>query len=334
MKLKSILMQSLSAVAAASMFAVTPLATAAVEADESFPKQPIRIVVPFSPGTGSDVFARTIGERITHATGQAAVIENKLGAGGVIGTMEVARAQPNGYTILMVANPFVISAGIDPKSPYQPLKDFVPIAKVASVPIALTIHAGMGINSMKELVEYAKANPGKLSFASSGSGTPSQIEMEKLKSVAGIDMVEVPYKSSSQALTDVMAGNIPIYPAAMPLALSQVDSGRIKVLGLFAETRSKVMTDVPTVPEALGNPDGYEATPLWYGFVAPAGTPPAIAQRLRELVLQAMESEEARNRLVALGAEPVNPTVEEFREQLQVEMQRAGEIAKSLGIQQ
>jgi tripartite-type tricarboxylate transporter receptor subunit TctC len=312
--------------------AAAPASASEVPPDKSFPSQSIRIVVPFSPGSGSDVIARTIGERITHATGQAVVVENKLGGGGVIGTMAAARAPADGCTILMVANPFVIGPSIDPNSPYRPLEDFTPIAKIASVPIALAIHAGLGIQSMNELIQYAKQHPGKLSYASSGPGTPSQIEMEILKSVAGIHMVEVPYKSSSQALTDVMAGNIAIYPAAMPLALSQASSGRIKILGLFAEKRSSVMPEVPTLPEALGHPAGYVATPLWYGFVAPAQTPPRVVARLRELVLDAMASPEARSRLVAQGAEPINPSIAQFRQDIEDEMQRAAAIAKALGI--
>jgi len=322
--------QRTAALAAALLAVAASPAVAA--AQQAFPSQPIKIVVPFSPGTGSDVFARTVGDRIGQATGQPVVIENKVGASGVIGTMAVARAPADGYTMLMVANPFVIAAGTDKNLPYDPLKDFVPIAKVATVPIALTIHAGLGINTVPELVAYAKQHPGKLSFASSGAGTPSQIEMELLKNVAGIDMVEVPYKSSSQALTDVMSGNIAIYPAAMPLALSQVKSGRIRVLGLFAEERSQAMPDVPTVPEALGNPKGYVATPLWYGFVARAGTPPQVAERLRELVLDAMRSKEASSHLISLGAQPVNPSNAEFVEQLRAERDRTRAIAKALGI--
>ncbi|MBV7486675.1 tripartite tricarboxylate transporter substrate binding protein [Bordetella sp. BOR01] len=316
--------------AAALLYAAAAPALAAPSA--AFPSQPIRIIVPFSPGTGSDVFARTVGDRIGQETGQPVVIENKVGASGVIGTMAVARAPADGYTILMVANPFVIAAGADKNLPYDPLKDFVPIAKVATVPIALTIYAGLGINTVQELVAYAKQNPGKLSFASSGAGTPSQIEMEIFKDVAGIDMVEVPYKSSSQALTDVMSGNIAIYPAAMPLALSQIDSGRIRVLGLFSDERSKAMPQAPTVPEALGNPKGYVATPLWYGFVARAGTPPQVVERLRELVLDAMASKEASGRLISLGAQPVSPSNAEFSEQLRAERDRTVTVTQALSI--
>jgi len=331
MKVSSLLKRCAYFLSVAGVLSAAPVSMVAAQ-NASYPEKPIRIIVPFSAGTGSDVFARTVGEKIGQETGQAVVVENRVGASGVIGTLAVARAPADGYTILMVANPFSIVAGTEKAPQYDPIKDFTPIAKVATVPIALSVNADLGVGTVKELVEHLKKHPGQLSYASSGAGTPSQIEMEIFKSVAGVDIIEVPYKSSSQALIDVMGGNIAMYPAAMPLALSQVDSGRIRVVGLFSDTRSDAMPDVPTMAEALDNPPGYVATPLWYGFIARAGTPPEIVERLRELVLQAMQSDEVRERLVGLGAQPVTPTNDEFVEQLKQEIKRSKEIAETLGI--
>ncbi|QJW85697.1 hypothetical protein HK414_01140 [Ramlibacter terrae] len=187
------------------------------------------------------------------------------------------------------------------------------------------------MNSVKELVAYAKANPGKLSYASSGAGTPSQIEMELFKQAAGIDIVEVPYKSTAQGMTDVIGGQIAMYPAAMPLCLQHVKSGRVKALGLFHTMRSPALPDVPHFAEALGVP-GYTATPLWYGFVARAGTPPDVATRLNQLVADAMKSKEATEKLGALGAQMITPSTEEFRRDMAAEVEKSARMAKALGV--
>ncbi len=312
---------------AAALVLATPLQAQ----DDRFPSRPIRIVVPFAPGTGSDVIARTVGQKISERTGQPVVVENREGAGGIVGTQNVLQAPADGYTMLMVANPFTIVAGTNLKAPYDPLGDFAPVAKVAIVPIVLTISNGLNIKTVDELIAYAKSKPGKLSYASSGAGTPSQIEMELFKQAAGIDMVEVPYKSSAQAMTDVIGGQIDMYPAAMPLALQHVKGGRVQALGLFDAGRSPALPDVPAMAEALKVP-GYEATPLWYGFVARAGASPQVLGRLHDLVNEAMKSKEVDERLVALGAQPITPTNSEFSAQMKAEVEKSARIAKALGI--
>ncbi len=300
-------------------------------AQGAFPHKPMRIVVPFAPGTGSDVIARTVGQKITEATRQPVVVENREGGGGIVGTLNVAGSPADGYTLLMVANPFTLVAGTNTKAPYDPLRDFVPVAKVAIVPIVLTVNPALPIRSVKELVAYAKANPGKLSYASSGAGTPSQIEMELFKQAAGIDIVEVPYKSTAQGMTDVIGGQIAMYPAAMPLCLQHVKSARVRAIGLFHTQRSPALPDVPHFAEALGIP-GYTATPLWYGFVAKAGVPKEVQARLHELVTEAMKSKEVNDKLVALGAQTITPTNEEFTRDMTAEIEKSARIAKALGI--
>lgn len=309
----------------------TALCTPSWSQTASFPQKSIRIVVPFAPGTGSDVIARTVGQKITEETKQSVLVENREGGGGIVGTNAVLQAPADGYTLLMVANPFTIVAGTNLQAPYDPLKDFSPVAKVAIVPIILTMTNELPIHSVKDLVAYAKANPGKLSYASSGAGTPSQIEMELFKQATGIDIVEVPYKSTAQAMTDVIGGQIAMYPAAAPLCLPHINSKRVRAIALFDEQRSASLPDIPTFPEALNIP-GYSATPLWYGFVARAGAPIVVMQQLHALVTQAMRSKEVNDRLVALGAQPIQPTNEEFTAQMAGEIEKARKIAKELGM--
>jgi len=297
-------------------------------AQATFPQRPMKVVVPFAPGTGSDVIARTVAQNIATSTRQPVLVENREGGSGIVGTMAVAQAPADGYTMLMVANPFTIVMGTHANPPYDALRDFAPVARVANVPIVLTITPGLGIETVQQLVAYAKANPG---YASSGGGTPSQIEMELFKQAAGVDIVEVPYKSSAQAMTDVIGGQIAMYPAAMPLCLQHVRAGKVRALGLFDSQRSPLLPDVPHFAEALRVP-GYAATPLWYGFVARAGAPRETMARLRELVLDAMTSAEVKDRLVALGAQPINPSNEEFTRQMAAEIEKSARIAKALGI--
>ncbi len=300
-------------------------------AQGSFPSKPIRIVVPFAAGTGSDVIARTVGQKISEEVKQPVVIDTKEGGGGIVGTLAALQAPNDGYTMLMVANPFTIVPGTNSKAPYDPLKDFVPVAKVAIVPIVFTVANNLPVSNLREFIAYAKANPGKLSYASSGPGTPSQVEMELFKQAAGLDIVEVPYKSTAQAMTDVIGGQIALYPSAMPLSLQHVKAGKVKALGLFNTQRSPALPDVPTLGEGMGMPS-YVATPLWYGFVARAGTPPDVQARLHALVTQAMKSAEVAERLQSLGAQLITPTNEEFSASMKAETEKTAKIAKALGI--
>ena len=307
------------------------LCTATSWSQSAFPSKPIHIVVPFAAGTGTEVIARTVGNKIAEEVKQSVVIDIREGGGGIIGTMAALQQPADGHTMLIVANPFTIVPGTNSKAPYDPLKDFVPIAKVAIIPIVLTVAQKLPVNTLKEFIAYAKANPGKMSYASSGPGTPSQLEMELFKQAAGIDIVEVPYKSTGQAMTDVVGGQIDMYPAGVPISLAHIKSGRIKALGIFNSQRTPALPEVPTLAEGMGMPD-YVATPLWYGFVAKAGTPPDIQARLNALVVQAMKSPEVASRLQGLGAQLISPTNEEFTQSMKAEIEKTARIAKALGI--
>jgi tripartite-type tricarboxylate transporter receptor subunit TctC len=274
--------------------------------------------------------ARTIGQAVAERAKQSVVVENREGGGSLVGTLEAAKAAPDGYTLLIVANPFVINPSQKSPPPYDPVKDFVPIAKVAVIPLVLVISPSIPINSIKELVAYAKANPGKLSYASSGPGTSSQQEMEVFKQAAGIDILEVGYKSTAQALTDVLGGHIPLFPVVVPSVLPHLKTGKVRLLGVFDTRRSPLIPDVPPIGEEISAP-GYVPTPVWYGFVAPAGTPRDVVETLNGLFNSAMQSTEVKERLTSLGAQPINPSNEQFSADLKAELEKSVQLAKRLG---
>lgn len=311
-------------------FSLALASAAAIAQSGSYPNRPIRIIVPYSAGSGSDVLARTIGQSVSEKSRQPVVVHNREGGGSLVGTMEAAKSAPDGYTLLIVANPFVIVPSQSSKPPYDPVKDFVPIAKVAIIPLVLAISPTVPINNVKELVAYAKANPGKLSYASSGPGTISQQEMELFKQAAGVDIVEVGYKSTAQALIDVLGGHIPLFPVVVPSVLPHLKSGRVRALGVFDTRRSPLLPDVSPIAEELRVP-GYVPTPVWYGFVVPAGTPLEVVATLNGLIHGAMQSPEVKDRLAGLGAQPISPTNEQFTAELKAEFEKASQLAKRLG---
>ena len=297
---------------------------------QPFPSKPIRIIVPYSAGSGSDALARTIGQVVGERAKQSVVVENREGGGSLVGTLEAAKAAPDGYTILIVANPFVINPSQRNPPPYDPVKDFVPIAKVAVIPLVLAISPSVPINNVKELVAYAKANPGKLSYASSGPGTSSQQEMEVFKSAAGVDILEVGYKSTAQALTDVLGGHIPLFPVVVPSVLPHLKTGKVRLLGVFDTRRSPLIPDVPAINEEI-KVAGYVPTPVWYGFVAPAGTPKDVAETLHNLFVGAMQTNEVKERLAGMGAQPISATNDQFTADLKAELEKSLQLAKRLG---
>jgi len=313
---------------AAGVSTMLALSTSA-HAQGVFPNKPIKIVVPYSTGTGSDTLARTIGQNITEKTGHAVIIENREGAGSLIGTLAVAKAAPDGYTILMAANTLVILPSQKLTPPYNPVTDFSPIVKVAAIPLVLAATPSLKINNVKELIAYAKANPGKLNYATSGPG-PSQNEMELFKQAVGIDVVEIPYKNTAQAMTDLIGGQVSLFPAVGPLVLQHLKSGRAKGIAIFDKQRSPQMPDVPAMTEEVSVP-GYVATPVWYGFVAPAKTPPDIIAALGTMIQNAMASPEVNTRLVSLGAQLLPATTEQFTLEIKNEFEKSSNLARKLG---
>lgn len=300
------------------------------QAQAGYPNRPIKIVVPYSAGTGSDALARMVAQNITEKTGHTVIIENKEGAGGLIGTLAVAKALPDGYTILIAANPMVIVPSQSSTPSYDPVKDFLPVAKVAVIPLVLAVSPGLKINNVKELIAYAKANPGKLSYGSSGAGTISQQEMELFKQAVGIDIPEIPYKSTAQAMTDLIGGTLSLFPVVVPLVAPHLQSGRVKGLAVFDTRRSQLLPDVPSITEEVNVP-GYVPSPVWYGFVAPAKTPTEIVSVLSGLIQNAMGAPETKARLVTLGAQQISVSNQQFADDIKNEFEKAGALAKKLG---
>ncbi len=316
-----------AAAGTAALVAAWPFAA---RAQSDYPNKPIKIVVPYSAGTGSDALARTVAQSITEKTGKTVIVENKEGGGSLIGTKSVVAAAPDGYTILIAANPMVIVPSQSANPPYDPVKDFVPVAKVAVIPLVLAVSPALKINNVKELLAYAKANPGKLNYGSSGPGTISQQEMELFKQAAGLDIPEIPYKSTAQAMTDLIGGTLQLFPVVVPLVSQHIQSGRAKGLAVFDSRRSQLLPEIPAITEDGGIP-GYSPTPVWYGFVAPAKTPDSVINMLGDYINNAMNSPDVKARLVVLGAQPITVSNQQFGADLKSEYEKAGALAKKLG---
>lgn len=300
------------------------------QAQPAFPNRPVRIIVPYSAGTGSDALARTVAQGITEKTGASVIVENREGGGSLIGTLAVARAPADGYTLLIAANPMVIVPAGQSQPQYNPTRDFVPVAKVGVIPLVLAVSPSLGFKSLREFIAYAKANPGKLSYGSSGAGTSSQQEMESFKQALGLDIAEIPYKSTAQAMTDLIGGTLNVFPVVVPLVSQHIQSGKASALAVFDNRRSALLPQIPAVAEEVNAP-AYVPTPVWYGFVAPAGTPAQVVSTLSAMITSAMDTDAAKDRMTALGAARITVSNEQFAADLKTEYERAGVLARRLG---
>ena len=287
-------------------------------------------MVPFAAGGATDVLARLVGERLTATLGQQVVVDNRPGAGGNIGSDVVARAEPDGYTILMGAvGTHAINPSLYPKMPYDPVKDFAPVTLVASVPNVLVVNPEVPANSVQELIDLAKAKPGELNFASSGNGTSIHLSGELFKAMTGTDIVHVPYKGSGPAVTDLLGGQVQMMFDNMPSSLPHVKAGKLRALGVTSAKRSPALPEVPTIAEA-GVP-GYDAT-SWFGILAPAGTPEPVVTRLQGAIVQALGEPEMRQRMADLGAEPVGDTPAEFGQFIAAEIAKWAKVVNDAGV--
>lgn len=297
---------------------------------DQYPSKPITIMVPFSAGGTTDILARLLGQRLSQKWGQPVVIENRAGAGGNIGTAVVARAPADGYMLVMgTIGTHTINSSLYKSMPYDPIKDFAPITRVAMVPNALVVNKDAPFDSVAKLVAYAKANPGKLNFGSSGHGTTLHLSGELFKLMAGVQMQHVPYKGSAPAIADLLGGQITMIFDNMPSALPHVKSGRLKALAVTSATRVKSMPDIPTVAEA-GIP-GFEVT-SWFGLWAPANTPPDIVRKLNREVVDILNSNDVKEKIKEQGAEPNPETPEQFAEFIQTETKKWARVVKEAGI--
>ncbi len=313
------------------VFALTLIALVAGAAAQDYPSKPIRLIVPFPPGGGNDTMARTVGHQLTAALGQQVVIDNRAGAGGIIGAETAAKAAPDGYTLFLGG---VGSHGINPnlraKLPYDPVRDFAPVSLIASAPLILVVHPSVPVKSVKELIQLAKAKPGQLNFASNGAGGSSHLAAEMFKMMTATDMVHVPYKGLSPALTDLLSGQVQLMFSSTVAILPQVRAGRLRSLALTSARRVPALPDVPTVAES--GVAGYE-TASWYGVLAPAGTPQPIVDRLNREIVRIVQLPEVRERLAAEGAEPVGNSPGEFVAYIKRELARWATVIRQARIQ-
>ena len=311
------------------------LAAAPVWAQSSaWPNKPVRIVVPFPPGGTTDILARAIAPELGKAFGQSFIIENRGGAGGNVGTEIVAKAANDGYTLLMgTVGTHGINRALYEKLPYDPIKDFVPITLVASVPNVMVMNAdkarSLGINSVQDFIAYAKARPGKLNMASSGSGTSIHLAGELFKSQTGIFMVHVPYRGSSPALLDLIAGNMDVMFDNLPSSMQHIRAGKLKAFAVTSGQRSSALPDVPTVEEA-GKLKGFEAS-SWFGLLAPAGTSADIVNRVQREVARALNDPAIKEKLQAQGAIPGGITPAEFARLIDSEHAKWAQVVKVSG---
>ena len=296
---------------------------------ENYPSKPIKLIVPFPAAGTTDFLARILGQELTKAWGQQVIVDNRPGAGGNIGSDLVAKSAPDGYTLVMGAvGTHAINASLYKKMPYDTVKDFAPITLIAMVPNILVVHPAVPAKSVKELIEYAKANPGKLNFASSGNGTSVHLSGELFKTMAGVSMTHVPYKGSAQALPDLLGGQVQLTFDNMPSMLPHVKAGKLRALAVTSSKRSPAMPDLPTIAEA--GVAGYEAS-SWFGVLAPAGTPSAIVTKLNGEIVRILGLPEIKERLSSQGAEPVGNSPEQFAAYITAEMTKWGNVVKVSG---
>ena len=296
-------------------------------AADPYPAKPIKIVVPYTPGGGADILTRTLAAALTPKLGQQVIVENRPGGNTIIGSEYVANAQPDGYTLLLVPASFAINPSFY-KVPYDTVKGFAPVGLVALVPLMLVANPNVQINSVKDLIDLAKAKPGKLTFASYGSGSPAHLAGELFKSMVGVDMLHIPYKGSAPALADVVAGHVAIMFSSMSPAVPLVKSGRLKGIAVSTAKRVPAMKDLPTIAEA-GVP-GYEVQ-AWNGIVAPAGTPKEIVAKLNRAIVEIVATKEFRDRISAQGFEPESSSPEEFAELIQRDILKWAKVIKDSG---
>jgi tripartite-type tricarboxylate transporter receptor subunit TctC len=302
-------------------------------AQSGYPSKPVRFIVPSSPGGGTDIIARSLAQKLSEALGQQVVVDNRPGAGQMIGIELAARAPADGHTILMAASTLAINPVMFKTVPYDPVRDFVPITQAASLPNVVVVHPSVPVASLRDLLALAKQRPGQIAFASAGIGTSPHMSVELLKSMAGIDLVHVPYKGTAPGVVDLLAGQVSVMAPNVLTALPYIKSGRLRALAVTSAKRSDALPEVPTVAEAGAESglSGYESV-QWYGVLAPAGTPVEIVNRLNAEIVRALSAGDVRERLAADGAEPVGSTPAQFAAFIRAEIEKWARVAKAAGI--
>ena len=295
---------------------------------QDYPAKPVRIIVPFATGGPADVYARAVAQRLTESLGQAFIVDNRPGGGAVVGTDAAAKAAADGYTLLMMSNAQTVNETLIPNKPYALLRDFAPIAPVNYSDLVLVAHPSVSANNVRELIAAAKAKPKAMTFASSGPGTPYHMAAELLKASAGIDLLHVPYKGSSGARTDIVAGHVNVMFDAITTMAAQVKAGKVKALATSGKTRSTVMPDVPTLDES-GVP-GYESV-IWLGIMAPINTPRAVVNKLNAEITKAVSRADVKADWAKQGATPMQMTPDAFAKYVKEDIDKWANIVKISG---
>ena len=295
---------------------------------QDYPIKPVRIIVPFATGGPADVYARAVAQRLTESLGQAFIVDNRPGGGAVVGTDAAAKAAADGYTLLMMSNAQTVNETLVPNKPYALLRDFVPVAPVNYSDLVLVAHPSVTANNLRELVAAAKANPKAMTFASSGPGTPYHMAGELLKAMAGIDLLHVPYKGSSGARTDIVAGHVNVMFDAITTMAAQAKAGKVKALATSGKTRSTVMPEVPTLDES-GVP-GYESV-IWLGIMVPVNTPRAVVNKLNAEITRAVTRADVKADWAKQGATPMQMTPDAFAKYVKEDIDKWAHIVKLSG---
>jgi tripartite-type tricarboxylate transporter receptor subunit TctC len=303
---------------------------AATAQAQAWPAKPVRFIVPFPPGGSTDVAARTVADKLTRSLGQQVLVDNRGGGGGAIGTVEAARAAPDGYTLLFIADPVITLHLVVKNVQFEVQRDFAAVTQVTTQPIAVAVHSSLPVRSVQELIAYAKANPGKLSFAHSGTGSGQHMSGELLKKMAGIDMVHVPYKGGGPAVQDLVGGQVPVGVLGSTPLIPHHKAGRIRIIGFTSKDRFAPMPEIPTLHES--GLSGFDTT-QWLGILAPKGTPAPVVSRLHTETAQVLSQQDVKERLAQAALVPVGSTPKEFEALIRSDLERWTAIARDLKIE-
>jgi tripartite-type tricarboxylate transporter receptor subunit TctC len=309
---------------------LAPIAVLAQGQTSAYPSRVVRLIVPYGTGGVSDIMGRVVAQKMTELLGQPMVVENRPGAGGMLGTGLVAKAPPDGYTIVLSSlSAYAIGPRLVKESPYDPVKDFTAIGGVAIAPTILTVNPSLPFQTLQDVITYAKANPGKLSYGSSGIGSVGHISGEVLRGSTGVDLLHIPYKSAAQAYPDVIAGSVSMVFDALPSAIQHIKTGKVRPIAMMSDRRSSLLPDVPTFAEA-----GYpEATlRLWVALHGPPDLPPAIVQKLNDTLAKALAAPDLRERFLAVGADPFPTTPRELADLTRGDVDRLAKTMAAAGI--
>ncbi len=305
------------------------VSTAGIAIAQTFPAKPIRVIVAYPPGGSTDIIARILGQKLTDRFGQTMLVDNRAGAAGMIGASIAAQATPDGYTLLLSDTPFVVNPSVFAKVPYDPIKDFTPIAMVAQSPLMLVVNAAMPAQTVQELIKLAKAQPGKFTIASAGTGASSHVVAELFKMRAGVNLTHVPYKGLGPALVEVAGGQVNSLFSSIPAAMPHVKTGKLRVLGVCSPHRVAVAPEVPTMDE--GGVRDFEAA-IWYGYQGPAGMPKRVVDTLSREIARAAELPDVRERFLAIGLESFMLMPKEFHAFIATDLKKWAEVARAANI--